>query len=288
MTPTIRAIDQTAAVQHGFRPVSNYLFAKEQPALPIQISEIGALVASLPLAFAKMHDGMFVLVAVTGFKDGRNLLVDEQGRWGGKYFPNHLRAYPFSLQAAGEKSATEQQFQLCFDHASGLYREIPDANQGDIRFFDDAGAQQDTLKQAIQFLSDIVIKQNLTQTAVNSLATANLFKPWAPILNTAGITAEATTTVPSGLFCIDEQALRTVDDATLVQLHRDHSLAIAYAQLLSMTRVTVLLELLKRHQAIATAAQAKAAEKPLPVGTKDLAQMLGDPQGEILKFDWMK
>ncbi|MBC3873052.1 SapC family protein [Undibacterium flavidum] len=283
MTPNIQAIDQISAAQHGFRPVSNYLFAKEQPALPIQISEIGALVASLPLAFAKMPDGMFVLVAVTGFKDGRNLFVDEQGRWGGRYLPNHLRAYPFSLQAAGAKSDNEQQFQLCFDRASGLYCEKPDANQGEIRFFDDAGNQQETLKQAIQFLSDIVIKQNLTQTAVNSLAAANLLKPWAPIMNTAGITAEPTTTVPQGLFCIDEQALRTIEDATLVQLHRDHALAIAYAQLLSMSRVTVLVELLKRHQALA-----KAAEKIAPLDTKNLAQMFGDPQGEILKFDWMK
>jgi hypothetical protein len=279
MTSTIQALDQSTAARHGFCPVSNYLFAQNQPALPIQISEIGALVSTLPLAFAKLPDGMFVLMAITGFQNGRNLLVDAQGRWGGKYLPNHMRAYPFSLQAVSAATETSQQFQLAFDHASGLYREQPDLSAGEIPFFDEDGKQQDGLKQIIQFLADIAAKQNITQNAVNALAAANLFKPWAPAITLPGSEDATPVTIPQGLYCIDEKALGNLSDEHALKLYRTHAFALAYAQLFSISRIEVLRSLAQN--------RALKPTPPPPVDIQDISKYLGDAGGENLRFDWM-
>ncbi|RTL26673.1 MAG: hypothetical protein EKK49_17995 [Rhodocyclaceae bacterium] len=275
MNTTLVALRSDEHRMHGFRRVENYRFALNQPVVAVQLAELSALVPTLPLAFAKLPGGRFMLVAVTGFADGRNLMINEAGRWGGLYLPNQFRAYPFSLQVSLSgtegQSDPERRFVLCFDHASGLYRETPSLAAGEVRFFDDEGQPQPMIQEISNFLTQTAVAQEVTQQAVAALEKAELLTPWQ-------LPAESEQQLPKGLYRVDEARLQELDGAQLDSLHRLHALSLAYGHLFSMSRVVVLQRLQQEHR--------KHVKVP-PAVDLDLPQKLFDlTQSDTLKFNW--
>lgn len=280
MSQQIQTIHPRSALQHGFRRPDNFLFAKQQPALAVYLPEISSLAATLPLAFAKLAESNFSLVAVTGFADGRNLLVDDNGRWGGLYMPNHFRVYPFSLQTTVSQKQDEFTFAVCFDHASALYREAPNLQAGDLRFFDDEGQAQPLFKQVTEQLKQNVLNQQHTQRAVDALFEAKLLTPW----QIKAKDGHPECVLPKGLYRVDEDKLNELKGQALEKLHQVNALALAYGQLLSMSRVVVLQRLKEAHQANAIRQQnstpAKAADPSI------VQQLFGGAQGDTMKFNF--
>lgn len=282
MTSSIQFIDAQRSRTHGFKPPVHYPHFIQQPAVAVSLAELSALVATVPLALAHMGEGQFLLVAVTGFADGRNLLVDDDGRWGGLYLPHEMRCWPFSVAPLGQKNDQQQTYGVRFDHASGLYREAPQEDQGDARFFTDDGQPQPVFQRITQALQRHTTQMRQTQQAVKAIQDARLLTPWQ-IAPREGHTEEL---LPQGLYRVDESRLNKLDGEALQTLHRANGLALVYAQLLSMSRVLVLQRLkdaLIARQARAVSAAAPAAPPPDP----GIVQRLFDPlhpPGDTLKF----
>lgn len=273
MNTPLRWIDAVASRAHGWQPVRQFGFAQQMPALSVQITELAALVSSAPLAFAKVADDRFALVMLTGFADGRNQLVDDQGRWLLQYLPLELQCYPFVLQPMPVKAEGAPTYGMAFNHASGLYREAPNADAGEQRFFADDGQPQPLFKRVMELLQRQNAQQQLTQRAVAALQQAQLLTAWQ-IQPREGHPGEV---LPQGLYRVDEGKLQQMQGQDLETLHRANAIALAYGQLLSMSRIAVLQRLKDTHAArrAPAAPDQGAAEKLLETGKSD-----------TLKFNW--
>ena len=273
MTSPLQWIDSVSARMHGWQPMRQFRFAQQLPALQVSLAELAALVPNAPLAFAKVADDRFTLVMLTGFADGRNQLVDDQGRWLLQYLPLELQAYPFALQPMPASEGAAPSFGMGFNHASGLYREAPNADAGEQRFFTDDGQPQPLFKRVLEHLQKQIGQQQLTQRAVAALQQARLLTPWQ-IQPRDGHPDEL---LPKGLYRIDETKLQQLQAQELETLHRANAIALAYGQLLSMGR-TIVLQRLKDVQA---ARRVPAAPDP------GVVQKLFEPgQPDTIQFNW--
>jgi hypothetical protein len=275
MATPLQWIDSVSARTHGWQPVRQFWFAQQLPALQVSIAELAALVPNAPLAFAKVADDRFTLAMLTGFADGRNQLVDDQGRWLLQYLPLELQAYPFALQPVPHTEGVERTLGMGFNHASGLYREAPNAEAGEQRFFTDDGQQQPLFKRVLEHLQKQIGQQQLTQRAVAALQQAQLLTPWQ-IQPREGHTDEL---LPKGLYRIDEPKLQQLQAQELETLHKANAIALAYGQLLSMGRTIVLQRLKDTH----AARRAPAAPAP----DLGVVQKMFEPgKPDTVQFNW--
>lgn len=287
MTPpsTIHPLQPQQARTHGWQPARDVAFAGHMNVLPALVGELGALVPHVPLAFAKLSAERYALVMLTGFADGCNQLVDDTGRWVLQVLPLELQAHPFVLQAVpGHEEGAVPQYTLGFNHASGLYRETPLEATGDQRFFTDEGQPQPRLQRVIELLQQLLVQQQLTQRAVAALHQHGLLAPWQ--IQPRG--AHPDERLPDGLYRIDEAKLNALRGETLEALHQAHAIALAYGQLLSMSRINALQRLKDIHAARRKAAPAPlTAPPPSPSLSLDLVQKLFDPaQPDTIQFNW--
>jgi hypothetical protein len=281
--PNLRPLSLYEARSHGWLPARTFAFVQQMPVLSAQIGELGALVPSVPLAFAKLGVDRFGLVLVTGFADNHNQLVDAQGRWVLQVLPMELRVYPFALQAmTGQEDGAPSQFALCFNHASGLYREAPDEKGQEQRFFTEDGHPQALLQSLTDQLQGLVSQQRLTQRAVEALRQHDLLAPWQ-IQPREGRPDEV---LPQGLYRIEESRLSALKGETLEALHQAHALALAYGQLLSMSRITVLQRLKDVHEARLQAQAAAATQGTQAVDPAIVQQAFDLVKGDTLKFNF--
>lgn len=276
MSKDSQLIDLGTAKHQGWRPATEFGFARQLPAIAAQLAELGPLTPNVPLAFARMGNDQYALVAVTGFADGRNQLVDDQGRWVLQYLPLELQSYPFTLQPLKQEEGSPVTLGVAFNHASGLYRESPDPTAGEQRFFNDEGKPQPGFALITQMLQRRVTQQRMTQRAVKALQDAELLIPWQ-IQPREGQPDEV---LPKGLYRVDEAKLNTLKGEALQTLHEAHALALAYGQLLSMSRLTVLQRLKDAHTA---RRQASATTQPDPAVVE---QVFGGGQGDTMKFNF--
>ena len=116
----------------------------------------------------------------------------------------------------------------------------------------------------MNFLTQVEKSRMATNNMVKALAEAEVIREW-PLKIKVG---EETRNV-SGLFCIDEQKLNSLEDEQFLTLRKAGALPLAYAQLMSMDNIQILEKLNQMRQ--------KAAEPEL-----DLEDVDG------LNFDWDK
>jgi len=212
-----------------WRRVGSYAFASQQTAVTLLGAELGQAVRSFPLAFIKQGE-TFVLVAVLGLVQDRNVFVTSDGRWLGPYVPAALRVYPFALM----RSEQGQQV-LCVDEASGLIGDGPDGEP----FVDETGiGPSEQVKKILDFLLKAERNRVGTAMATAALQSAGLIEAWPIVLK-----AQNRDERVEGLFRVNESALNSLDDAEFLELRRKAAIALAYAQLISMSNLGVLSQL---------------------------------------------
>jgi len=259
----------------GWKRYSDYKFSAGDLAVPVLFPELSHLMPGYPLAFVRIKDLGFQLVALLGIHEKENLFVNEHEKWRFPYVPAMYRSYPFTLRQTVIEDETKQV--LCFDDSSGLFRENPDAVLGDERFFDDDGKPQTLLAQLMSFLHSMMSSRLLINRAVQSLASLNLLVPWTlPFANPS-----SDRPLIKGLFRIDEKALNALNGQMLEILHKVNALPVAYAQLFSMRRADVLLHLYNLRYSKPN--EPKTGELPLT-----LDSLFGEGNDETINFDWLK
>jgi hypothetical protein len=210
-----------------WKHVTDYAFAAEQTVVPLVGAERAKAALAMPTGFIKLDAG-YQLVAITSLQPGTNLYVAPDGKWLGAYLPAALRGYPFQL--AQQEGAEE--YILCINEASGLV--VEDTEDGNA-FFDDQDRPTQKIKDTLNFLTQIKASRDATEVAVNALADAGLITPWEINLK------QGEKVVPvEGLFRVDEAGLNKIDDKDFLTLRKAGGLALAYAQLLSMSQLAVL------------------------------------------------
>ena len=244
-TPDIQPIRPSVAKSHGWerRREDVLSFAATDTSCPIVLEEMQLVLAGLPIAFVRRKSGEFELVALTGLYALENLLLSEEGRWRIPYVPSWYRGYPF---IAGVTSGGEVQdrIALCFDHASGRYREEPEPAQGEDRFFDAEGNLRPVLSRLTTFFTKRHKSRKRTLAAIECLAEADVLQPWEWSFENP---------VPEkplrgGFWTVDRERLQNISEGKLRELLETRAMEMAYLQLASRPRMAVL-----RHFALLSA-----------------------------------
>lgn len=241
---------------------ADYGFAAESPFVGIVGPELAPAATNMPLAF--IRDGELLhLVGLLSWNGGRNLFVGADGTWlAGTYIPVQFRTHPFRLLRGNEEKLT-----LCVDEESGLVLE----RGGKESFFDDKGQPSKAVSDVLRILEMVETSRSAASRAISILDTAGIIVPW-----------EATPSEKEGvprpgiLFRIDEARLRSLDDEKFLELRKAGGLSIAYAHLISLSRLDVLARL----------SEYRSSQKnPGVLPGSTLGNILARSSDETLRFD---
>lgn len=201
-------------------------FAADTNYVPLVATELYQAAADYPILFAGGEaDG--APVALLGLQEGRNPFVDAAGHWQpGTYLPAFVRRYPFLLARAGEDESAS--LAVCIDeNHRGFSREEGQP------LFNERGSQTEYLSNTVQFLQQYQAESERTQAFARRLHELGLLVAKEMRLQDA----DGHDYVLQDFQVVDAEKLDDLDDATVVELHREGYLGWIHAHLVSMTRL---------------------------------------------------
>lgn len=214
-----------------WKKYENYLFAEKDIIASLVLEELPKACLSMPIVFCKEGEN-FSPAALLGLKPGKNLYVSRDGRWLGSYIPAVYRSYPFALARINDNKTV-----LCVDSESGLVGENFDQT-----FFDESGEPSNTIKEVLQFLTQIWNSRLFTVQLCKALEAEGLIIPWR-----LKIRDEKGEQSIEGLFRIDEDKLRGLSAEALFNLHQKEALTTIYCHLISLQNIQTLVKLSELH-----------------------------------------
>lgn len=210
-------------------PLPNHFsFAAKTNAVLLASTELAEAARDYPIVFVGPEGGPYALAALVGLRNDENLLVDAAGKWDPQsYVPAFARRYPFVLAEGDDKAVLT----VCVDEAySGLNEERGEA------LFDDEGKESPYLQRVLDFLRAFHADMQRTRDFATRLHELGL-------LTSKVITIEqqrggkTERQLLEGLWVVDEEKLRGIDDARIVEIFRNGYMGWVYAHLLSLGNV---------------------------------------------------
>ena len=142
-------------------------------------------------------------------------------------------------------------------------------------FFDENGEATAAVQAVMQMLAALDAGRISTQRAVATLAQSDILEPWPLKLR-----AEEGEKELPGLYRVNEAGLAELSNESFLRLRGTDALPVAYAQLLSMTQVSLFPQLAR--------IQAQLAPRPTPSPEvpENLDDVFGLAKDESIKFDF--
>ncbi|WP_114240830.1 SapC family protein [Dyella sp. C9] len=221
------------------KPLPNLKFAGAVHSVPLTGVEFPAAARDLPILFGGLTIEEAGPMALLGLRQNENLFVDADGRWeANTYIPAFIRRYPFVL-AEKPVGAEGDDFTVFLDEAyEGFGTE-----EGD-RLFKEDGSDTDMLGNAVKFLGEFQQHVARTQWFMEQLRKHDLLEPRNIRLEKGGKSINL-----NGLFVVNEEKLRQLDEKTTHEFLREGVLGWIYAHLLSLNNIDrVSLRLSQREQ----------------------------------------
>jgi hypothetical protein len=222
-------------------------FARRTNSLLIAATEVPDAALSYPVVFVGKAGGPMTLAAMVGLNDQENLFLDADGSWDAdSYVPAFARRYPFVL-AEGERG--DEELTVCVDESfSGLGDEHGEP------LFDAEGKEAPMLAGAVEFLRVFHVEMQATNLFAQRLAELDLLVP-----KTIEVQREGRKQVVDGIFVVDTDKLRALDDEAVLRLVRSGDMQLIDAHLLSLKQVGRLAARLDRRTRAAAPADGIAA-----------------------------
>lgn len=194
-----------------------------------------AAAADFPIVFVRAgDDGQggtdYAPIAVFGLATGENLYLHE-GRWRTHRLPLLMASYPFAI-ARGDQG----QFAVCIDAAYEGLSEGGEGSEGQ-RLFDDEGQPTAFARQVTADLEQLEAQIQSTRAIGRRLAELGLlvekrFDGTLPNGNTVSV---------DGFLMVDEEKLKALPDATVLELQRTGLLHLIHAHWVSLGHMRNLL-----------------------------------------------
>ena len=215
------------------KPVPNMKFALGAHSVPLTGVEFGLAARDLPVVFAGNDIKDAGPVALLGLRQNENLFVDADGQWAPNvYIPAFVRRYPFVL---AEKPAGQEgdDFAVFLDEGyEGFGTE-----EGD-RLFNEDGTDSELLTRAVGFLGEFQQHVGRTRWFMDQLRKHELLEPRGMSLRKgAPDSPDAHVINLSGLFVVNEDKLRQLDEKTAHEFVREGVFGWIYAHLLSLNNI---------------------------------------------------
>ena len=221
-------------------------FAAAAHSVPLTGAEFPMAARDLPILFAGQSIEDAGPMALLGLRQNENLLVDANGHWApGLYVPAFVRRYPFIL--AEKPAGTEgDDFTVFLDEAYEGFG----SDEGE-RLFKEDGSDSEMLANAVGFLGEFQQHVARTQWFMGLLRKHDLLEPRNIRLEKDGKSINL-----NGLFVVNEEKLRQLDEKTAHEFLREGVTGWIYAHLLSLPNIDRLAQRLsQREDAEATVAR---------------------------------
>jgi hypothetical protein len=221
-------------------------FAAAAHSVPLTGAEFPMAARDLPILFAGQSIEDAGPMALLGLRQNENLLVDANGQWApGLYVPAFVRRYPFIL--AEKPAGTEgDDFTVFLDEAYEGFG----SDEGE-RLFKEDGSDSEMLANAVGFLGEFQQHVARTQWFMAQLRKHDLLEPRNIRLEKDGKSINL-----NGLFVVNEEKLRQLDEKTAHEFLREGVTGWIYAHLLSLPNIDRLAQRLsQREEAEATVAR---------------------------------
>ena len=205
-----------------------YEFATATNAMLIATTELPEASRDYPVVFVGPEGGPFSLAALVGLKNDQNLMVDAEGNWDPTaYVPAFARRYPFVLAEGDDKAVLT----VCLDESCAAFNE----ERGEA-LFDSDGRETEYLQRVLAFLRAFHDDMQATRAFTDRVGALGLLVSKVITVEQQHDGQPQRYTL-DGLWIVDEEKLRGIDDARAAELFRNGYLGWIYAHLLSLRNV---------------------------------------------------
>jgi hypothetical protein len=202
-------------------------FAAAAHSVPLTGAEFPVAARDVPILFAGQSMDDAGPMALLGLRQNENLLVDESGQWAqGVYVPAFVRRYPFIL-AEKPADAEGDDFTVFLDEAYEGF-----GNDEGERLFKEDGSDSEMLANAVGFLGEFQQHVARTHWFMDQLRKHQLLEPRNIRLEKDGNAINL-----NGLFVVNEEKLRQLDEKTAHEFLKEGVLGWIYAHLLSLANI---------------------------------------------------
>nr|WP_247741298.1 SapC family protein [Luteibacter sp. SG786] len=220
-------MNRTAHRDLRLKAVNNIRFAAAAHSVPLTGVEFAPAARDFPILFAGNSIEEAGPMALLGLRQGENLLVGDNGFWEqGIYIPAFVRRYPFVL-AEKPADAEGDDFTVFLDEAYEGFN-----NEEGERLFNEDGTDAPALTNAVNFLGEFQDHVARTQWFMGKLREHDLLEPRTITLQKEGKGINL-----NGLFVINEEKLRALDEKTAQEFLREGALGWIYAHLVSLANI---------------------------------------------------
>lgn len=212
------------------KEITSFAFASKFHIAYVTMQEFTRAAAIFPIVFLEDKEkDEFRPVVLLGLNAGRNLFVDDAGKWQASYVPAIIRRYPFALTPRG----TDGEFIVCIDEASDLISDTEGA-----ALFDENGEPTQVIENVKRYLSELQQMDTLTRDFCSFLSEHNMFTP----LNLR-VRDNAQVKNISGCYVINEERLNNLSDERFLEIKNKRYLPAIYAHLISLAQTDRLVKL---------------------------------------------
>ena len=231
------------------KPSPNLKFAGAVHSVPLTGVEFPAAARDLPILFGGVTPADAGPMVLLGLRQNENLYINDAGQWEANvYIPAFVRRYPFVL-AEKPVGAEGDDFTVFLDEAYEGFG----TSEGD-RLFKEDGSDTELLTNAVKFLGEFQQHIARTQWFMEQLRKHDLLEP----RNIRLEKKDGQSINLNGLFVVNEDKLRQLDEKTTHEFLREGVLGWIYAHLLSLSNIDrVSLRLSQREQLEEAAAAIK-------------------------------
>lgn len=226
-------LNRTAHKDLRLKPIPNMKFALDVHSVPLTGAEFGLAARDMPIVFAGNDIGSAGPVALLGLRQNENLFVDTDGQWlAGAYVPAFVRRYPFVL---AEKPAGQEgdDFTVFLDEG---YEGFNTA-EGD-RLFNEDGTDTEMLSRAVGFLGEFQQHVARTRWFMDQLRKHDLLEPRNISMRKGAPDSQGGNVINlNGLYVVNEEKLRQLDEKTAQEFLREGVAGWIYAHLISMNNL---------------------------------------------------
>jgi len=194
-------------------------YGDNQRFVPVILGEFAHLVVHYPILLTKDQDtGQFFIGAMLGFDEGENLFLDARGME--SYRPLNLQRGPFFT--AGDDLAIDL--------------DSPRIDEAGKPLFTESGEPTQYLQSIMALFRDLKPGLEVTKSFVQTLASLKLIEP----IDIDLAFDDGSRRNLTGLYTINQAALRALPEASVIDLFRRDYLQLIYLMVASLKQVPVL------------------------------------------------
>lgn|GEM_PF-116881 len=233
MYKKLTILDKKSHRELKINPMRDLNFAKGVAFIPILAREVELVGRDFPVVFTAEENPSIVALVSLG---GDNLAVNHQGKWITEYIPAFIRKYPFAITSTKDNP---NQKVILIDEESPLIS----FTQGEALFLED-GEQSETLKRAVNFLSEYEMEMDITKRVAKLIEDSKILEDREISIGEG----EEKHILVNGFKVVDREKLNSLSDDILADWVRRGVITLIDTHIKSLNNINRLFNLAQERQ----------------------------------------